>query len=878
MKTWHAYPVERVFQELGISPEVGLTLEQVQERQRQYGVNELKEAPPRSLWIMLVEQFTDYLILILIGAALVSAFLGEIQDSVVIMIIVLINALLSVIQERKAENALAALKAMSAPQATVKRGGRIQEIPANQLVPGDIIFFEAGKYIPADARIIHSANLQVQEAALTGESVPVEKTTEPVQAEAGLGDRTNMVFMGTVVSYGRGSAVVTGTGMETEIGKIAGMLQEVETESTPLQRRLDSFGKRLGQAILGIVVFIFIVGVVRGFPAFEMFMTAVSLAVAAIPEGLPAIVTIVLALGVQRMSIRNAIIRRLPAVETLGAATVICSDKTGTLTMNDMTVRQLVAGLEKIPLDEADLTDSGHRLLLEAGMLCNDSEPEEGGRFIGDPTETALAAAGVKAGLDFRELKEKHPRLKEIPFDSERKRMTTVHRWPEEELSAVVKGAPDTVLPHCTRIYDSGEVRELTQADREKIQALNEEMAGQALRVLAVAYRPDIDPERDDLEEDLIYLGLQGMIDPPRPEALEAVKVAQRAGIRTIMITGDHRRTAMAIADELGILKGQEIVTGAQLEEMSDEELASRIDGISVFARVAPQHKVRIVKALKSRGEIVAMTGDGVNDGPALKHADIGAAMGKVGTDVAKEASDMVLADDNFATIVAAVKEGRVIFENIRKAIYFLLACNAGEVLSIFAPIMLGWRAVPLLPIQILWINLITDSFPALALGVEPAEDGLMERPPRPVSEGLFRPGTGFFLGLAGVFIGGITLVAYFSGLKDSLLAARSMAFATLSLAQLFFVFNFRSLTQPLTEVGLFGNPKLVLGVGVSILLQLIVFILPPLREIFGLTLLSPGEVWTVVFLAGATLLFGELAKRLLVMKPSEYLHKSPVK
>lgn len=871
MSQWYQLsPVDTV-KELGVDPEQGLAPDEVRARQEQHGFNELQEAPPRSIWAMLWEQLTDYLILILLAAALISAFLGEPQDSVVILIIVLLNAILSVVQERKAENALAALKALSAPKVAVLRLGQVQEVPSRDLVPGDIILLEAGKYVPADARLLESANLKVEEAALTGESVPVDKVIQALDGELGIGDRTNMVFMSTVISYGRAKAVVTQTGMETQIGKIAGMLQEAGNESTPLQKKLASFSKRLGQAILGIVIFIFLMGLFRGYPGFEMFMTAVSLAVAAIPEGLPAIVTIVLAMGVQRMSKRNAIIRRLPAVETLGAATVICSDKTGTLTMNDMTVRRLIAGFRTIKAEEVNLSNQGERWLVEAAMLCNDSELQEDGGFLGDPTETALAKVAVQAGLDYRETRQKYPRVDEIPFDSDRKRMTTVNRWPDENsLTAVVKGAPDTVLPNCTRILAGNQVRELREEDRTEIARLNDQMASEALRVLAVAYRPDVKGiSGSALEEELIFLGLEGMIDPPRPEAFEAVKVASSAGIRTIMITGDHKSTAAAIASELNILRDGQVVTGAELEEMSDKELANRIDLINVFARVSPEHKVRIVKALKSKGQIVAMTGDGVNDGPALKYADIGAAMGKVGTDVAKEAADMVLADDNFATIVAAVKEGRVIFENIRKSIYFLLSCNAGEVIAIFTAIMLGWKAVPLLPIQILWINLVTDSFPALALGVEPAERGLMDRPPRPTAEGLFRKGAGLFVLLAGLFIGGITLLAFWLGLQDDLGAARSMAFATLSLAQLFFVFNFRSLTKHLVEMPPFGNPKLILAVGFSIFLQLVVFFVPYLREVFEIELLTAGEALEVFLLAAATMLFGEITKRLLAGRSS---------
>ena len=871
MKFWYQETNQEVAERLGTSLEKGLPVARIEELQAKYGLNELQAAPPRSIWNMLWEQLTDYLIIILLGAALVSALLGEGQDSLVILIIVIMNAVLSVVQERRAEDALAALKALSDPKAVVVRDGFVLEIPSNQLVPGDLILLEAGQFIPADARIIESANLRVEEAALTGESLPVEKTVAALSGEQSVGDRTNMAYMGTIVVHGHGKALVTGTGMTTEIGKIAGMLQAAEDQGTPLQRKLDVFGKKLGRAILVIVAFIFVVGVLRGFPPLDMFMTAVSLAVAAIPEGLPAIVTIVLALGVQKMSKRNAIIRRLPAVETLGAATVICSDKTGTLTMNDMTVRRLVAGLTEYDVDKLDLSYPGQKMLIEGAALCNDTQGQKNGDLLGDPTETALVALAIKAGVNYQELKAKYPRIDEISFDSERKQMTTVHRWPSaQQETAVVKGAADIILPQCSRIFIDGEVREITSADRQMIERYNEEMADEALRVLAVAYRPDVDgANHAELETDLVFLGLQGMIDPPRPEAFEAIRVAQNAGIRIIMITGDHKRTATAIAKELGVLGTGEVVTGAELDRLSDDALIERINHINVFARVSPEHKVRIVKALKAQGHIVAMTGDGVNDAPALKYADIGAAMGRVGTDVAKDAADMVLADDNFATIVTAVREGRVIFENIRKAIYFLLSCNAGEVLAIFSAIMLGWKAVPLLPIQILWINLVTDSFPALALGVEPAEPGIMDRPPRPTTEGLFQKKTGLLIILAGLFIGGITLIAFRLGLKDDLIAARSMAFATLSLSQLFFVFNFRSLDKPLTTLNPLGNLRLIQAVSLSIFLQVIVFLVPFLRQVFQLAILTFGEVLIVLGLSLATLFFGELAKRLLVVKTS---------
>ena len=711
---WHTVSVDEVLQHLEATPSTGLSEQEVERRRSQYGSNELAEEPGRSLWSMIWGQISEPLILVLIVAGLISGLMGEIVDTFVILAIVILNAVLGVVQENKAEQSLAALKKLSAPEARVIRDGHTRQIPASQLVPGDIILLEAGASVPADARLIEAVNLKCEEAALTGESVPVDKTVDPVVEEkVGLGDMVNMVFSSTTVTYGRAKAVVTATGMNTQIGKIADLLQTTEQETTPLQRKLAELGKVLSWLALGLVVVIFFAGLLRNEPPFEMFMTSIGLAVAAIPEGLPAIVTIVLALGVQRMIKRNAIIRKLPAVETLGTATVIASDKTGTLTQNEMTVARMyvegqhidvtgngyepkgdfsIAGKELGAEDKAAL-----ELVLTAGALANDAHLEKGETgydMIGDPTEGALVVAAEKFGLTAPELNGTWPRIAELPFDSKRKRMTTFHRVPAEskfapvigtEVVAFTKGGPDVLLSLCDRIYRNGEIVPLTEDEKAALLDVNLQMAGDALRVLAMAFRPwDQVPGSEDLtfetvETNLIFLGFAGMIDPPRPEVKLAVKQAKQAGIRPIMVTGDHKATAVAIGQELGIIEpGDAVISGPELDAMSDDELREKIKRTGVFARVSPEHKVRIVEALKANNQVVAMTGDGVNDAPALKRADIGAAMGITGTDVSKQAADMVLTDDNFATIVSAVEEGRTIYANIQRAIQYLLSCNVG--------------------------------------------------------------------------------------------------------------------------------------------------------------------------------------------------------
>lgn len=896
---WYRMSAKEAAAALQTDMSMGLEPGQAAERLKKYGTNELEALPGRSIYSMLLDQFKEVMVLMLIAAAIISGLVGEVKDSMIILLIVLLNAILGVVQESKAENALAALKKLSAPVATVIRGGKPQQIPARELVPGDVIFLEAGTNIPADARLLEVANLRCEEAALTGESVPVEKTITPLQSQdVGIGDLINMVFSGTTAVYGRGKALVVGTGMQTEIGKIASMIQAVPQEPTPLQLKLDELGKSLGAVALVLVVLVFLAGLLRGEPAFEMFMMAISLAVAAIPEGLPAIVTIVLALGVQRMIRRQAIIRKLPAVETLGTATVIASDKTGTLTQNAMTVTHVYVNNELLEVKgqgyepvgefleetgevrEQPLADQHLNLLLHGFSLANDAgfdANSDGYAIIGDPTEGALVVLAAKAGIQVSD-NGVYPRVGEIPFDSRRKRMTTLHRLDgigdlagievlDKELISFTKGAPDVLLPLCGYVYSQGDIRPLTDSDRQSLLEINASLGQKALRVLALAFRgwdglpTTISPET--VEQGLVFVGFAGMIDPPRPEVKTAVELAKEAGIRTVMITGDHKLTATAIAAGLGILEdeGQLVVTGPELEKLSDLELEQMIEKVRVFARVSPEHKVRIVEALKAEGHVVAMTGDGVNDAPALKRADIGASMGITGTDVAKEASEMVLADDNFATIVAAVAEGRTIYANIRKAIYYLLSCNVGEIFAIFMSIMLGWGR-PLTAIQILWINLVTDGLPALALGVEPPEPRVMHQKPRSNQESVFAGGMSYRIILYGCLIGTLGLLAYYFGLRRGLSIdkARTMAFATLAFSQLFQALNARS-TQSLFRVGLFSNRYIVFAFIGSAALQLMVMIIPALRQVFGVVPLELQSWDLVIGLSLVPVLVGEIQK-----------------
>jgi Ca2+-transporting ATPase len=884
---WYQIEAEEIARRLDSNLSQGLTAAGVNAKLAKFGPNELAEQKGKTVAAMLIDQFKDFLVVLLIIAALVSGFLGEWLDSIVILFIVALNAFLGVIQEFKAEKSLAALKKLAAPLAKVIRDRRVIQLPARELVPGDIFLLEAGDFVPADGRLWEAANLKVEESALTGESVPVEKSVALSDQDLPLADRKNSVFMGTIVTYGRGRGIVTATGMRTEIGQIATLIQNVAPETTPLQQKMEEFGKYLGIMALGVCAAIFAIGWFRGEELITMFLTSVSLAVAAIPEGLPAIVTIVLALGVQRMAKQRAIIRKLPAVETLGAATIICSDKTGTLTRNQMTVRRVytagklyeVTGQGYCPEGEYISNNQPHivpgegllRLTLLAGALCNDAnivhetaEGREVWKIVGDPTEGALVVAAAKAGLEREALTGNYQRVLEIPFDSGRKLMTTVHKGslPEPGLQkleqtdadglwAITKGAPDMVLNRCTAyLTPSGPVK-LDEAAREQLLAVNAGMAQAALRVLGVAIRRMPKVSRihpDHVEENLIFVGFWGMIDPPRLEVKAAIAECKRAGIMPVMITGDHRETAAAIAKELGLLgEGQWVLNGRELDEWSDAELAAKIEQIAVYARVSPENKVRIVGAFREKGHVVAMTGDGVNDAPALKRADIGAAMGITGTDVAKSAAEMVLADDNFATIVGAVREGRIIFENIKKSIYFLLSCNIGEILAILFAIILQYP-VPLLAIQILWVNLVTDSLPALALGMEPAEPGIMDRPPRKKGEGLFVSGMKGSILLEGLFIGGLAVIAFAIGsaAPGSVEQGRTMAFATLSFSQLFHVFNFRSIRESIFRRGMNPNRFLWGAIALSACVQGLVMIVPLFQKVFKVTPLN-GQHWAWV-------------------------------
>ena len=875
MERWHNKKIEQVETQLETHLEMGLSKEVTESRLRQFGTNELVEKKRRTLAVMVFDQFKDVLILILIAAAVISGALGEFLDASAICAIVILNAVLGVLQERKAERALEALKRLAAPMAQVVRDGKLITIPTREIVQGDIVLLQTGDRVSADVRLVESVNLKVDEAALTGESVPVEKDAPTVLPEdASIGDKRNMAFMGTVVTYGRGKGIVVATGMKTEMGKIAEMLQSVEEEPTPLQVKLNRLGKWLSAACLVVCALVFFTGLLRGEEVIEMFMTAVSLAVAAIPEGLPAIVTIVLALGVTRMVQRNAIIRKLPAVETLGCATVICSDKTGTLTQNKMQVTMLylngsaisVTGSGYEPVGEFyanenekfDQDDAHLQLLSRIGALCNDAllqksenpDEEEEWNIAGDPTEGALVVSAAKAGGWKTELEKESPRVAEIPFDSERKRMSTFHRTDDDEIVAYVKGAPDVLLERCSFILENGQIRELDATTRGNILEQNSKMAASALRVLAAAYKPfsslpeELSP--DSVENELIFVGLWGMIDAPRPEVRAAIRICNEGGIKPIMITGDYRLTAQAIAEELGMTeKDALILTGAELDKKSDAELKKLAEEVAVYARVSPEHKMRIVNALRENGHIVAMTGDGVNDAPALKKADIGVAMGITGTDVAKETADMVLTDDNFASIVGAVEEGRAIFDNIRRFTFYLLSCNLGEILIVFLPIMAGLGR-PLEPIQILWINLLTDGLPALALGLEPPEKDIMKRPPRHPKEGVFTKRTLLVTLLVGCLVAGAVLGAYLIGLRFWAESARTIAFSTLVLDELWRAFAYRSEKRTIFQLGFLSNKPLLWAVGASLLLLAVVIFVPPLHAVFKTGFLTLRQ-WGVV-------------------------------
>ncbi|KXS41690.1 MAG: Ca2+-transporting ATPase [Candidatus Frackibacter sp. T328-2] len=869
---WYKLKIEDVINQLKTDIKVGLNTNEVQKRKDKYGENTIEETNRRSIFQMLIDQFKDFMIIILLLAALVSGFLGELKDSIVILIIIILNAVLGVVQENKAENSLQALRALDTPSAQVLRDERWIEIDSRDLVPGDIVNLGVGDAVPADLRIISSDGLEVQEAALTGESVAVQKDADVIlEDEVALGDQTNMLFKGTTVQSGQAKALVVATAMDTEFGKIAEMIQAVDQQQTPLQKRLERLGKKLGIGALFLSAIVSILGIIQGEEPFTMFMTGVSLAVAAIPEGLPAIVTIVLALGMQRMIKNNAIIRRLPAVETLGSATAICTDKTGTLTQNKMVAREVtLPDYEEIKVGGDGYAPKGSftvdgkeinsdfklslKLLFKTCLLCNNSKlskTEKGDwQVLGDPTEGALLVLGSKSGINREELINSYDKKREIEFNSKRKIMSVIYQTEASKVEVYTKGAPDVILEKANLIYTANGIDKLSDDKREELLKLNEELASKGRRILGIAWRQlddySSDLKDEEIETDLVFVGFVAMIDPPRPEVKEAIDQCKRAGIKPIMITGDHKATALAIAEEIGLTnKGNLALSGPELEEMITAEFEQRVNKVRVYARVSPEHKVRIVKNLQKRGNVVAMTGDGVNDAPALKNADIGTAMGKKGTDVAKESADMVLTDDNFATIITAVKEGRRIFDNIKRSIQFLLSCNLGEVFTLLVALIIGFQR-PLIPIQILWINLVTDSLPAISLGLEEAEQEIMDRPPRAPDSGVFSKQDTYSTIAQGVLIGTLALLGYWIGLqRGGLVKAQTMTFATLAFAQLFHTFNLRSKAS-LMEIGFFSNRYLVIGVVVSILLQLAVLLVPFLQKIFEVITLS-GIDWLII-------------------------------
>ena len=919
---WFNKEISQVEEELQTNVKEGLTEEQVKANYEKYGMNELKQKKKKSLFVKFLEQFKDFMIIVLIIAAIVSGAVGiaegeGITDTIIILIVVVLNAIIGVVQENKAEKSLEALQKLSAHASKVMRDGKISVVQSRELVPGDLVILDTGDYVPADLRIVESANLKSQEASLTGESVPVDKNTETIKDEkVSLGDRTNMLFSSSLITYGRGKGIVVETGMNTEVGKIAKIINDTEGTETPLQIKLNKLGKTLGIAALAICIVIFIIGIAYGKNVIDMFMTAVSLAVAAIPEGLAAVSTIVLAIGVQRMVKKNAIIKKLPAVETLGSATVICSDKTGTLTQNKMTVQKVFVNNKISEVEEIKDIDNEITKLMQVCTLCNDTKIGENKELTGDPTETALIDLGFKINFNVKETLELK-RVKEIPFDSDRKLMTTVNKVGDKYL-VYTKGGIDELIARCNSYIVNGKINYDLENYKKEIEKYNIEMAKDALRVLSMAYKEldhePTDEEMKNMENDLIFVGMVGMIDPPREEVKIAVDKCKTAGIKTVMITGDHKITAVAIAKSLGILENEdEAITGSELEEMSDEDLTKNVRKYSVYARVSPEHKVRIVKAWQANGEIVAMTGDGVNDAPALKTADIGCAMGIVGTDVSKEAADVILTDDNFATIVSSVEEGRRIYDNILKAIQFLLSSNVGEIITLFIAILITpWLGSTfgidiglievLLPIHILWVNLVTDSLPALALAVDPAEDDVMKRKPKK-QKGIFTKGMSFRVIYQGIMIGLITLAAFIIGLAtpeenlptmvrvdgtlysaeeienlDEALAngaeyvepqevkveiGQAMAFIVLAFSELVHVFNIRNNKKSIFKTHPFNNKMLLLAIGVSAALMLIILLIPALRHIFSIPVLPMGNLIEAILLIIAPIVIVEIFKLL---------------
>ncbi|MDD4780492.1 MAG: cation-translocating P-type ATPase [Tissierellia bacterium] len=890
---WYNKSKDEVLSELKTNEDIGLNTEEVTSRLGTYGKNELEVQQKKSIWSKLAAQFADFLIIILIVAAGISAFVGEKEDSIVILAIVLINAILGIYQEGKAEKSVEALQKMSAPNAKVIRNGSQVEIPASDIVPGDIVVLEAGDIIPADLRLIESSNLKIEEASLTGESVPVEKDAkEVINGSAGIGDRHNMGFSSTIVTYGRGKGVVTGTGHNTEIGNIATKIQSYEEEETPLQIKLNQLGKVLGTLTIAICVVVFLVGLLQGRGPLEMLLTSISLAVAAIPEGLPAIVTIVLSIGMNRMASRNAIVKKLLAVETLGATSVICSDKTGTLTQNEMTVVKAFVddkildveggGYEPVgavKLDNNQLTINSLpnlKNLAAGGALANDAHLDNSSgiyRVMGDPTEGAIVTFAGKLGQTKENLNKSYPRIEELPFDSARKMMSTFHKnYIEGKVVSFTKGAPDIVISRCNKIALNGEIIEFSNDLKKRVLEVNTQFAKSALRVLSAAYKIwDEVPSRissELVENDMIFIGLVGMIDPARPEVKDAIKECKTAGIEAVMITGDYKETAYAIAKDLGMVESEEqAMMGAELDNLSDEQLRQVVKKTKVYARVSPDHKVKIVTALKENGHITSMTGDGVNDALALKKADIGVAMGITGTDVAKNTAEVILTDDNFATIVNAVEEGRIIFSNIKKFVFFLLSCNIGEILIVFVSILLGWP-VPLVPIQLLWLNLVTDSFPAMALGVEKAEPNIMNQPPRDTKEPILDKSMIGGIVFQAIAISIAALLSYYWAMRtygdgNGLIHARSVIFTSLITAELLRAFSSRSQDYTLFKIGFFSNARMNQAVFVSFALTVAVLYIPFFNEVFNVVPLGLKDWEIVLTFAFIPLIIGELYKSL---------------
>ena len=894
-KNWFNQTVKEVETELKTNLENGLDDNEIKKRLNEYGSNELKGKKKKSTFAKILEQFKDFSIIILIIAAIISGIVGVAQgegitDTIVILIVVIVNAIIGVSQENKAEKSLEALQKLSSHAVKVKRNGKVEVIPSSNLVPGDVVVIETGDYISADLRITEAVNLKSQEASLTGESLPIEKMASKIEErEIGVGDRINMLFSSSLITYGRGEAIVVATGMNTEVGKIANMLNNTEKQETPLQTKLNKLGKTLGIAAIIICIVIFLIGIIQGKEIINMFMVAVSLAVAAIPEGLVAVSTIVLAIGVQKMVKKNAIVKKLPAVETLGSSTVICSDKTGTLTQNKMTVKKAFWNKKLIDIENIKMDNEFFQLLNNA-ILCNDSKILEDGSLTGDPTETALTEVAFKFNFDSSVYSDM-PRIAEVPFDSDRKLMTTIHKVADNLYRVYTKGGIDELLRICKGYEIDGELRTDLENYKVEINSANEEMAKNALRVLGFAYKEmDHKPDKEELENienDLIFIGMLGMIDPPREEAKHAVEKCKTAGIKTVMITGDHKITAMAIAKQLGILENEnEALTGEELEKISDEELTKNIRKYSVYARVSPEHKVRIVKAWQANGEIVAMTGDGVNDSPALKTADIGCAMGNVGTEVAKEAADVILTDDNFATIVSAVEEGRRIYDNILKVIQFLISSNIGEVIVLFVatlltPLLAKWCGVTdvelievLLPIHILWVNLVTDSLPALALAFDPADKEIMKRKPLKPSKGVFTKGMTYRVVYQGIMVGLLTLAAFIIGMattktpiegltldESKVEVGQTMAFITLSVGELAHVFNVRNNKKTIFSKELFNNKKLLINTGISLVLVLVILFIPALRHIFSIPLLPKDNIIELIILVLMPIVIVEIFK-----------------